>query len=77
MEEGEDEIEEEISDEELAELDKQEKADRDDIENQAGGKKSKKDKKGAGLKRKAKKPISLEYEEEHETEVVQKKRIAF
>jgi len=33
MEEGEDEIEEEISDEELAELDKQEKADRDDIEN--------------------------------------------
>ena len=33
MEEGEDEIEEDISEEELAELDKHEKADRDDIEN--------------------------------------------
>ena len=70
-EEGEDEIEEELSDEELAALDKQERADRADIENVKAN--SMADKKAGGKKKdgilgKRKRPISLEYEEERETE---------
>ena len=78
-EEGELEIEEDISDEELAALDKQEKADRDDIENQGGsnsmpGKSSKKQAKKSALG-KRKRPVELIYEEEHEHEsVIQKRR---
>lgn len=84
MEEGEDEIEEELGDEELAALAREEKADRrsaGDIENdQNDGGKSMPDKK-AGKKsgplgKRKRKEISLEYEEEHETERVPSKRRA-
>ncbi len=77
-EEGEHEIEEELSDEELAALDKQEKSDRADMENAAAAdsmsattksSKHKGDKKGGkSVMGKRKRPISLEYEEEVETE---------
>ena len=77
-EEGEDEIEEDLSDNELALLDKQEKADKADIEDDDDEEdgpntmrdKSKLNKKKGGVLGKRKRPISLEYEEEHETERV-------
>ena len=69
-EEGEDEIEEELSDRELAQLAKQERDDGNDIENHAAGPNSMPDKKNGKVLGKRKRPISLEYEEEHETERV-------
>ena len=77
-EEGEDEIEEELSDRELAQLAKQEQDDANDIENQDGGPNSMPDKKSikknGKVLGKRKRPISLEYEEERETERVPQKR---
>ena len=77
-EEGEDEIEEDLSENELVLLDKQEKADKADIEDDDDEEdgpntmrdKSKLNKKKDGVLGKRKRPISLEYEEEHETERV-------
>ena len=85
MEEGEEELEEEVSDEELAMLEKQEKADRKDMENassslsmadtKSGSSKSSKHKDGKkSVLGKRKRPISLEYEEEVETETQPLKR---
>ena len=83
-EEGEDEIEEELSDRELAALAKQERDDGNDIENAgpnsmpdkkaSAAKKNGKDHKNGKVLGKRKRPISLEYEEERETERVPQKR---
>ena len=77
-EEGENEIEEELSDEELAALDKEQKSEKADIENTMADKstKIKKSGKDSLMGKRKKRPVSLEYEEEYETErnVAQKSR---